>query len=71
MGIGDSPGWLVGADIPGWDTHLGPSSHAGPAQASHSLIGQENADVLLQAKKVGQVHGRGQVPWGVSKLEMG
>lgn len=28
-----------------------------PAQASHSLIGQENADVLLQAEKLGQVHG--------------
>lgn len=38
------------------------------AQVSYSLIGLEDADVLPQAKKVGQVHGCGQVPRGVYKL---
>lgn len=42
-----------------------------PAQAAHSLIGQEDAEVPLQAKKLGQVHGRWQVPWSVYKLGMG
>ena len=28
-----------------------------PAQASRSLIGQEDAEVLLQAQKLGQIHG--------------
>lgn len=28
-----------------------------PAQVPRSLIGQEDAEVLLQAKKLGQVHG--------------
>lgn len=42
-----------------------------PSPGSHSLIGQEDADVLLQTKKVGQVHGRGQVPRCVNKLERG
>lgn len=34
----------------------------------HSLVGQENADVLFQAKKMGQVHGGGQISWCVCKL---
>lgn len=40
-------------------------------QISYSLIGLEDADVFLQAKKVGQVHGCRQVPRGVYKLPVG
>lgn len=63
-------GWPAGAD--GILLRHPSSPHTlAPAQASYSLIGQEDTDVLLQTKKVGQVHGRGQVPRGVNKLDKG